>query len=475
MCSASIQHAAETEKDIDGGGRKRSNGGMQRQKHENRGDDVGLGNGRKTASHTNLCLATFWLLVLEKSLPCGISIKQTRPQQPLLNYTVEVVGPLSCTNDGIYLVGGALSGNAYLWDVTNGKLLKTWRAHYKSLNCMLFSDDNSLLFSSSDDGMICVWSMISLLDVEEMRSSPPSLHCLLGHMSSITGLLTTPNSFFSILVSSSLDGTCKVWDFISGRLMQTQFYPFAITSIAIHQKERLLFCGTEKGTIIVNKLDIGQEEGPFIVTVGQPLELKGHNGAITALTSSQAGLISASEDCTICLWDIFSWEIIRRFSLQKGKVTNLVVVSRSSLLPTSNHRRVSNQYYVSPLDKYPQLINSFKGTTTLLSLCRHPRGNQTCINLRSTGLLRQRNSSSQKADVPMAMAVQMKVETNIESCVWAINMAKHVMVINRQLQSQLLDLIQHRLSCPNNNNLQKTSRKKLTIQNLVQEEENQKP
>ncbi|RDX64740.1 Protein ROOT INITIATION DEFECTIVE 3, partial [Mucuna pruriens] len=427
----------------------------------------------------------------------GYFPQHLEPQQPLLNYTVEAVGPLSSTSDGIYLVGGALSGNAYLWDVTSGKLLKAWRAHNKSVNCMLFSDDNSFLISSSDDGMICVWSMISLLDIEETRSSPPPLHCLPGHMLSITGLLTTPNSYFSLLVSSSLDGTCKVMKLcikiltptnykifmrllyfktrfsIYRRLMQTQVYPLAITSITLHQRERLLFCGTEKGTIIVNKLDVGQEEGPSVVTVGQPFELKGHNGAITALTSSRAGLISASEDCTICIWDIFSWEIIRRFSLQKGKVTNLVVVSRSSLSSSSNHRRFSNQYYVSPLDKYPELFNSCKGTTTLLSLCRLYKGNQTSIDLKSDGLLRQNISSqAQKAYVPVAMTIQMKVETSIENRVWATSMAKHVMVINKQLQSQLLDLIQRRLFCPNNINVRKTSKEKLKIKGLVQEDEN---
>lgn len=60
-------------------------------------------------------------------------------------------------------------------------------------------------------------------------------------------------------------------------LVQTQVYSFAINSIALHQSERLLFYGTKKGTIIVNKLDVGQEEGPSIVNGGQqPLELKGH-------------------------------------------------------------------------------------------------------------------------------------------------------------------------------------------------------
>lgn len=58
--------------------------------------------------------------------------------------------------------------------------------------------------------------------------------------------------------------------------MQTQVYPLAITCIALHQGEGLLFCGTVNGTVIVNKLDIGLEEGPSVITVDQPLELKGH-------------------------------------------------------------------------------------------------------------------------------------------------------------------------------------------------------
>lgn len=38
-------------------------------------------------------------------------------------------------------------------------MLKMWHAHYKSIKCMVFSDDGFLLISGSDDGMICVWSM----------------------------------------------------------------------------------------------------------------------------------------------------------------------------------------------------------------------------------------------------------------------------------------------------------------------------
>lgn len=64
--------------------------------------------------------------------------------------------------------------------------------------------------------------------------------------------------------------------------MQTQGYPLAITCIALHEGESLLFCGAENGTIFVNKLDIGLEEGfNPIIRGDQSLELKGHRYSIT--------------------------------------------------------------------------------------------------------------------------------------------------------------------------------------------------
>ncbi|XP_042477833.1 protein ROOT INITIATION DEFECTIVE 3-like [Macadamia integrifolia] len=42
----------------------------------------------------------------------------SKPQSPLRSYPMETIGPLSSTKDGLYIVGGALSGNAYVWEVT---------------------------------------------------------------------------------------------------------------------------------------------------------------------------------------------------------------------------------------------------------------------------------------------------------------------------------------------------------------------
>lgn len=43
------------------------------------------------------------------------------------------------------------------------------------------------------------------------------------------------------------------------------------------------------------------------------------SGAITALAFSESGLISASEDCAIYMWDVVNWVIIRKFNHRKGK------------------------------------------------------------------------------------------------------------------------------------------------------------
>jgi len=72
-------------------------------------------------------------------------------------------------------------------------------------------------------------------------------------------------------------------------------------------------------------------------------------------------------------------------------------------------------------------------------------------------------SFGQKVDIPPVTKLEMTVEASAENREWATSMAKHVMVINKQLKSHLLDMMQHRLFRSNNTNLRKTSRKKPKI------------
>ncbi|KAJ0049020.1 hypothetical protein Pint_15698 [Pistacia integerrima] len=413
-----------------------------------------------------------------------------KPHPPLRSYTMEAMGPISCSKDGVYLAGGAPSGNAYLWEVANGRLLTFWRAHYKSIKCMVFSDDGSLLITGSDDGMICIWSMIRLMkkssemmhrrnrldrylsELEDSGSVTSLLHYSSEHKSSITSLLTVCDDTSSIFVSSSLDATCKVWDLISGRLIQTQVYPVGLTAILVDPVDLLMFVGSVDGRIFVNRLEIGIVlEDPIIVAEDRTSGmLKGHNGAITALTFSASYLISASEDRTVCLWDVNGRVIIRRFDHKKGPVTNLLVIPKSSLLSLSNHQRVSNKFRISLLDKYPQPDSLSTGMITLLHSYFSSNDDHFSINLQGTKSLYQYMCELQQEGTPAAM--QMKVETSIDYRTWATRMTKHVMEMNKHLQSRLLDLMQCRLLWSREADSPATrNRKKLKIESLSPTEE----
>ncbi|KAK2978184.1 hypothetical protein RJ640_030357, partial [Escallonia rubra] len=229
--------------------------------------------------HGLICLKNQYLVASQIHRPGSVgggvifTWPLNKPKAPLRNYPMEATGPLSCTTDGIYLAGGAPSGNIYIWEVTNGRLLKNWRAHLASLTCLVFSDDGSLLVSGSEDGMIVVWSMISLLDETDCGSFPSILSYSKEHTSFVTGLLSKSSRSSSVFVSSSLDGTCKVWDLVSGTLLGTMAFSAPVTAIVLDPAEKFLFSGSADGRIFLSTLDVGLVEYPYICQEDQHIDM----------------------------------------------------------------------------------------------------------------------------------------------------------------------------------------------------------
>ncbi|KAJ4972973.1 hypothetical protein NE237_006147 [Protea cynaroides] len=397
----------------------------------------------------------------------------SKPHSPLRSYPMEAIGPLSSTNDGLYIVGGAFSGNAYVWEVSSGELLKSWCAHHTSLNCLAISDDNSLLISGSSDGLIRVWSMISfnifggsLLDVADCGGLPNFLLSWLAHQSAITGLLFISGSSNLVLISSSLDGTFKVWDLVSGTMLQSRAFPLAVTAVVLDPGQQL-FSGSADGRIFVDLLDIGLGEDPATDYEDHMMVLSGHKASITALTFNSSGslLISASEDCTVCLWDVSCWVVIRRFNHQKGKITNMVIVPQSSLLPGVENQNISNdQLYVSVLEKYPQSANFSRGPVMRLPTCL-PKDSPINAGFLSTDSMNKQILELEQGRT--LSALQMKVETNVKNRMWATSMTKHVTEMNKQLRSRLLDLMDCRLS-PSLELVTSEKRKRIKINSPLQ-------
>lgn len=308
-----------------------------------------------------------------------------KTQPEFKSYPVEPIGPLACTSDGSYVVGGGVSGRLYIWEVASGRLLRVWAGHYKAITCLVFSDDESLLISGADDGFVNVWPLLRVLDLPEDGGAQGKmqvsyLYTWSGHTLGITGLFCGCGGSSAIIVSCSFDTLCKVWSLASGSLLRTIKFPTAINAVVLDPGEYSLYAGSADGRIFVAALNFGVPDATGMSKDGIISFLIGHSRAVTALAFSVDGvsLLSASEDCTVCLWDTFSCQALRVYKHNKGPVSNLLVISRPAILQSSPHLDSQSSKHASvlsavPLSKYVaadaafQDVNNSKGPLVVLS------------------------------------------------------------------------------------------------------------
>jgi WD40 repeat protein len=86
-----------------------------------------------------------------------------------------------------------------LWDVADGREVRTLNAHTSGVRSTAFSPDGKMLASGSDDKEIKLWDV----------ASGPELRTLSGHTLAVSGVVFSPDG--KMLASGSLDGTVRLW------------------------------------------------------------------------------------------------------------------------------------------------------------------------------------------------------------------------------------------------------------------------
>eukprot|EP00850_Spirogloea_muscicola_P013947 SM000097S24800 [mRNA] locus=s97:332384:335507:+ [translate_table: standard] len=289
-----------------------------------------------------------------------------KTQVALRSFPLEPISCLAATGSGAFLAGGGQSGRLYLWEVASGALLRSWPGHYKAASVLAFSDDDSLLLSGGEDALVHVWPLLRVLDDSGRaggaafngggggslsRGGKESgvlqpIHAWGDHQQAITGLFAGAGGPSAVIVSSSYDHTCKIWSLALGALLRSIVFPVGLNCVVLDPGEYALYAGGVDGHIFVTALNFGVP-APSSAPIGAnggagavPHEMQidtaliGHKRAVTALAFSVDGvsLVSASEDCTVRLWDTTSRQLLRTFQHQKGPVTSLLLVPRPVIL-----------------------------------------------------------------------------------------------------------------------------------------------
>ncbi len=209
-----------------------------------------------------------------------------------------------------------------------------------------------------------MWLISSLVDLKS-QASPSAQHTWTSHGLRVTGLLCGLGSYGeTVVVSSSLDSTVKLWKLPHGALVADVVYSSSITCVALDAFERILFAGASDGTIFCSRF----AEEPLQRNASLSNEGDGsndrnvlcaHTGAITALRVVTQGmrqvLISASSDKQVHLWDIESGQMVASFRKHTAAVTSLAVLPAlpPSIGESGGHARVS---VVGKLQKYPRSV-----------------------------------------------------------------------------------------------------------------------
>ncbi|KAL7626514.1 hypothetical protein AAE478_003286 [Parahypoxylon ruwenzoriense] len=176
--------------------------------------------------------------------------------------------------------------------------IKTFGGQHTNGITALQFDDNMLATGSYD-------STIKLWDIEKGQV----IRTLHGHTMGIRALQFDDR----MLVSASLDGTVKIWNWRTGTCINTLNHQDGV--ITVHMDGDLLASGSMDRSIKI-----------FNFKTQQSYSLRGHDDMVNQVRIDLASrtVLSASDDCTVKLWDLDSKVCIKTFEGHVGQVQQVL-------------------------------------------------------------------------------------------------------------------------------------------------------
>jgi WD40 repeat protein len=212
------------------------------------------------------------------------SVRKKRMIQTMSGHSNRIYRALF-SPDGRFIVTASGDGTAKIWDGKNGRLQSTLSGHGSHVFCASFSP-NSRQAVTAGDNVAIVWDVRSGHRVQTLQG-----HAMRVHSAYF-------NSGGSRIITTSEDGTAKIWNAASGEeQISVQVVPKGWAySAQFNPTGGSFAAGGHNGGLGIWDAGNGR----------QVATLQGHNRAINMVSYSPNGryLLTASVDDTVKIWDL---------------------------------------------------------------------------------------------------------------------------------------------------------------------------
>lgn len=229
------------------------------------------------------------------------------------------VNTVAVTQNGQLAVSGGRDRTLRVWDLDQGKSLKTLKGHRGWVTDLAILPNQTQVISASVDNTLKLWSL----------DSGENLRTFTGHTQPVVALAITNDG--KELISGSKDQQVKVWDVATGEIKYTlNGHTGGVTQVAITPDQQKIISAATDHQLKVWDLPQGRE----LAT------LTGHTSTIEDLTITNDSkyAVSGGDDRTVRVWDLQQNKLLHTLTGHQGWVTDLALTSQGQILSGSSDR-----------------------------------------------------------------------------------------------------------------------------------------
>jgi WD40 repeat protein/tRNA A-37 threonylcarbamoyl transferase component Bud32 len=254
--------------------------------------------------------------------------------------------------DGRFILAGSRDKTLKLWDVKDGRKLRTFVGHADWVNGVAFAPDAKVAASGSDDKTVRIWDI----------KTGQSVRVLTGHTGVVHAVAFSPDG--GKIISASSDGVLKLWDAKTGAELRTLTgHTNWIWTATFSPDGHMILSGSEDKTVKLWSVDSGQELRT----------LSGHSRGVTAVAFSPDGqtLLSGGSDGMLRLWRAADGKLVRAWSAHSERINSVAFSPDGKMIISASKDKMLKLWEA----KTGQLLRTFIGhEATVIGAAFSPNG-----------------------------------------------------------------------------------------------------